>query len=551
MTEAQPHLVDTGCGHTISYRGRTLYSPQDPRGAAVRRVEKLELQPGTLVFVPSLGLGYGLAELLGKLPASCHILCIEADERLFKLGITQAQPLPKSSSLTIIRTADQQQAAATVQKLGPWRFRRVVPVHLCGGYQFHRRTYRLLLEAVEEEIRLFWQNKLTLVAMSELWLKNLFTNLRTLPAAGDIVDLATNRPILICGAGPSLEGSLEWIREVRHEVILMCVDTALPVLAEAALVPDWVFTLDAQLYTLQDFIPWRDSRIALLCDLTSNSLVLRLFQSIYFFSTRFHPLSLFDRLEAASLLPSSLPPRGSVGVSAAEAALHITSGPVLFSGLDFSYPKNQTHARSTPIHLGMLRGCTRLRPCGMAIFETLLARPRLWLHDKGGKRVLTDLVLHSYARQLRSVNAESSRIYDLSAEGLCVGARRVDTLAQLRALCSGAAVSAGADIRTGRAGLDRPGTTSRSGNRPRPTTGSLLRFCEREQELLSGAVQSIAESNQMTSAALSVLEYLLLSCPEVDPDRQLSPKNLARVHRLAGALRQCLARTRCALKADH
>jgi hypothetical protein len=542
MTEAQPHLVDTGCGRTITYRGKALYSPRDPRGAAVRRVEKLELQPGTLIFVPSVGLGYGLAEMLEKLPASCHILCIEADERLFKLGISQAQPLPESPHLTIIRTDRPEYAAAAVQKLGPWRFRRVVPVHLCGGYQFHRRTYRLLLEAVEEEIRLFWQNKLTLAAMSELWLKNLFTNLRTLPGAGDIADLATNAPILVCGAGPSLESRVEWIRKVRSQVILMSVDTALPVLAASNLLPDWVFSLDAQLYTLQDFIPRRDPRIILLCDLTSNPLVPRLFPNIFFFATRFHPLSLFDRLESASLLPSTLPPRGSVGVSAVEAALSLTSGPVLFTGLDFSYPGNQTHARSAPFHLEMLHSCHRLAPCGMILFETLLARPRLWSAGKGGNRLLTDLVLHSYARQLRAVNAEVPRCFDLSGDGLPVGAERITGISQLTDLCSPKGVP-GAD----KEGAGASGAAGTWEKRPRVRSEAVRRFCEQEQELLSAVERSPAGSNRIPGGNLSGLEYLLLSSPQADPDQNLRPRNIARVEELARRLRQVLERTKAAL----
>jgi len=538
MTEAEPRLVDTGRGYTVTYKGKTLYSPRDPRGAAVRRVERFNIQPGSLVFVPSLGLGYGLAELIEKLPRSCHILCIEADERLFRLALDEVKPLPSGPGLTIIRTARPDQAAAIVQQLGPWRFRRVVPLHLSGGYQFHRGAYRLLLEAVEEEVRIFWQNKLTLVAMTELWLKNLFTNLRCLPAAGDIADLTTNLPVLVCGAGPSLERSLEWIHRIRKKVILMSVDTAAPVLAAAALLPDWILTLDAQLYTLQDFLPCRDSRIALLCDLTSNPQSLRLFPNLFFFSTRFHPLSLFDRLESAALLPSSLPPRGSVGVSAVEAALSITTGPVLFTGLDFSYPRNQTHARGAPFYLNMLQSCTRLQPCGMSAFQILLARPRLWLHGKGGQRLLTDLVLHSYARQLCTVNANCSRSFDLSAEGLPVGAGRIDTLAELIDLCGEVPGAEAAEA----------GTVERSGIRQKPDSLSVQRFCEQEQELLFEVVRSIAGPEPVLSEALAPVEYLHLSLPEANPDRTLSPQNLSRIEAQARLLSLYLQRTRTAVK---
>jgi hypothetical protein len=531
MTEAEPLLVDTGRGYTVRYRGKALYSSRDPLGAALRRVEQLEIRPKTLVLVPSIGLGYGLRELLAKLPDSCHVLCIEADEHLFRLAMDHASHLPTSPELSVLRTEQPREAARAVQRLGPWRFRRVLPVHLCGGYQIHRRTYTQILEAVEEEIRLFWQNKLTLMAMGRLWLKNLFTNLRFLPGSGSIEDLATDRPILVCGAGPSLEGCLDWIRRARSRVILLSVDTALPVLAASGILPDWVFSLDAQLYTLQDFLPFRNPRILLLCDLTSNPQSLRLFSDIFFFSTRFHPLSLFERLEAASVLPISLPPRGSVGVSAVEAALSITTGPVLFTGLDFSYPRHQTHARGAPFHLRMLQSCNRIEPCGMSTFTTLLARPRLLLRDKVDNPLVTDLVLHSYAGQMRKVAADSRRTFDLSSEGLPVGGRRVNSLEELLRLFH-----------------ENPGSAPEVRLLPgRIDAGAVRRFCEQELRLLSDVLRSIGESDPDLREALSPAEYLLLPLPEVDPDRILKPETFARLAAEARLMSLYLERTLLAL----
>ena len=513
MTEAEPRLDDTGRGYTITYRGKALYSPRDPQGGAIRRVEKISLEPKTLVFIPSLGLGYGVPELLDKIPESCHILCIEVDERLFKLALSAGPALPKSNRLTIIRTTQPKQAAAVLHKLGLWRFRRLLPLHLSGGYQLYRREYRELQEALEEEIRLFWQNKLTLVAMSHLWLKNLFTNLRLLPEAGDISELSTGRPVLVTGAGPSLEKSLDWIARIRKQTILMAVDTSLPVLSEANLLPDWVFTLDAQIYTVLDFIPCRDPRIKLLCDLTSNPQSLRLFPELFFFSTRFHPLQLFDRLESTGLLPTPLQPRGSVGVSAVEAALLMTKGPVLFTGLDFSYPQGQPHARGAPSQRAMHLNCTRIRPCGMSAFETLLARPRLWIEGKSGKRLLSDLVLHSYARQLYRIVADSPRTFDLGPEGLPVGAQRIRSFSELERICS-----QGSKPRSG---------TRRAHDRKR-VAEQVRTFCEKEQALVSRFA----------------VEYLLLSLPEADPEKVLTSQNLKTVEARARLFCSRLQRTR-------
>jgi hypothetical protein len=536
MTEAEPRLVDTGRGQTITYRGKTLYSPRDPQGAAIRRVEKLSQAPNTLVFIPSLGLGYGLAELLARLPESCHVLCIEADECLFRWALDRAPSLPQSERLTIIRTSQPERAAAVLHDLGAWRFRRVVPLHLCGGYQLARRTYRRLQEALEEEIRLYWQNKLTLVAMSHLWLRNVFTNLRLLPGSGDIRELATDRPVLVTGAGPSLEASLEWIGRIRGHVILLAVDTSLPVLAAAGLPPDWVFTLDAQVFTLGDFLPFRDPRIKLLCDLTSNPQSLRLFAELYFFSTRFHPLVLFDRLESASVLPTGLPPRGSVGVSSVEAALAVTTGPVLFTGLDFSYPGRQTHARGAPFHLAMLAHCNRRRPCGMRAFESLLTRPKLRLQGKRGDSVLTDMVLYTYARQLQSINAGCPRSFDLGVEGLPVGARTIESFDELDALC-----------RPGRAaGGSRPCSSPEPAPARRNRGAGvreILRFCEQERSLLSEVLRTIAGAAPDLSRAIAPVDYLLLSLPETNPARMLTEANRARIEKQAKLLSRYLQRS--------
>ena len=545
MTEVEPRLVDTGRGYTITYRGKTLYSPRDPRAGAIRRVEKITFEPKTLVFIPSLGLGYGIPELLDRIPDSCHILCIEVDERLFKLALSAGPALPKSNRLTIIRTAQPKQAAAVAQKLGLWRFRRLLPLHLSGGYQLYRREYRELQEILEEEIRLFWQNKLTLVTMAHLWLKNLFTNLRFLPAAGDISELSTNRPMLVAGAGPSLEKSLDWIARIRKQIILMAVDTSLPVLSEAGLLPDWVFTLDAQIYTVLDFIPCRDPRIKLLCDLTSNPQSLRLFPELFFFSTRFHPLQLFDRLEAAGLLPTPLHPRGSVGVSAVEAALLITKGPVLFTGLDFSYPRGQPHARGAPSQRAMHFECTRTQPCGMSAFEALLARPRLWLDGKRGKRLLTDLVLHSYARQLHNIIAGSPRTFDLGPEGLPVGAQKIHSFSELAQIC----IPSPSRGSRGRIEAGRRSARDRKGR-----VGQVRSFCENEQSLVSEVVQKLAEPGRQEADRLHPLfeavEYLLLSLPEVNPEKVLTSQDLKTVNARARLFsshmqRTCKALVRC------
>jgi hypothetical protein len=355
----------------------------------------------------------------------------------------------------------------------------------------------------------------------------------TLAGSGPAPPLVTARPVLVAGAGPSLEAALPLIRRFRPRLTVLCADTALPVLAEAGLVPDWVYALEAQHYNLEDFLSCRDPSLLLLCDLCSCPAVLRLFPRRLPFATRFHPLALFDRLSAAGLLPPELPALGSVGVTAARAALELTAGPVLLAGLDLSYPDGRTHARGAPSHRRELAGCSRLTPMGMRPFEAIAGRPRLRLRGKGGAAVLSDLVLRSYSLQLQSFTAAAGRVFDLGSEGLETGARPLDS-GQLEGLLVKAPPAAAA-------------------LRPfRPGVAEVRRFLLREIGLLREAEAELRgrlgprQGRERTRAAtppapaLAAVEYVLLATPEADPERLAEMGNLglalANARRLRGTL---------------
>jgi hypothetical protein len=544
MSDDEPRLVDTGRGFTVSYCGKLLYPTDDPVGSARRRAAAASIAPRSLVFVPSLALGHGLAELAGRLPANCHVLCVEADQQLMAFAATSGPPLPRLPNLTIIRADRPEGVAAVLQEIGVWRFRRVVMVSLSGGNLLHPQLYRNMRAALEEEIRTHWQNSLTLMRMSRLWLRNLFANLTLLPGAAFLESLDTPRPVVVAGAGPSLERALPWLRRLRSQVVLLATDTALPVLADADLEPDWVISLEAQSHNLQDFLPALPRNATLLGEITACPQTLRLFPRRLLFSSRFYPLELFDRLAEHGLLPTPLSPRGSVGVTAVEAALRASRGPVLLAGLDFGYPGQQTHARGAPAHRAMLLGSRRLRPTGLASFEAILDRPRLWLSAARGGRVLSDLVLQQYAVQLGRVIGDSPRVFDIGGLGLASGARTLASYDEAQRVCSGRAAE----------GVPRP--------RVRPPQARAVRFfCRSEITLLDAAEREIQDllgkergagsggrrkrdsTEGQLSPPLRKVEYVFLHLPVSEPPRRLLPSNLQGALRAARYYRGLLART--------
>jgi hypothetical protein len=580
MTVDEPLLVPAGRGFTIRYRNRYLYPPLDPQGSARRRAERLigEGRPlsRSLIFVPSLGLGYGLPELLAALPADSHVLCVETDQRLMALAMERARPpLPRDPRLTVARSADPDAIVRLFHSLGAWKFRRVITLALCGGYHLDRPVYDAMEQALQAEVQLFWQNKLTLIRMGRLWVRNLFENLALLPGSEGLAALRTRRPVLVAGAGPSLEDSLAWIRGSRDDLLLAAVDTALPILRDAGLHPDLVFVLEAQAANARDFLGWGEGfppapgcpspsgaaagpGSALLCDLSSHPALVRRFRpAVRFFASRFAPLRLFDRLESAGLLPHSIPPLGSVGVAAVHLALELTGGPVILAGLDFSYPAGKTHARGAPAWRSALAQTSRLAPADQALWEGLRRRPLTRRAGKGGGPVLTDLVLQSYAAQLSRRIEGERRVFDIGRAGLPLGARPIESAAELARVCRGGwdfPSAPGSPPAAAAAGMQKPSPQTAQASASRPRVGASASRAQRGAWMAKAAAFRLEEARSFLQEEIRLLDglrgalggradrppeelwrllepadYLYLHFPEAEPRPQPDAGFLARV----------------------
>jgi hypothetical protein len=510
MPGEEPLLLQTGNGPTVRWKGISLYPIDNPVEYARRKARAFSPRPRSLVFVPSVGLGYGLAEVLERLPEGCAVLCVEAHQEIMRLALQQG--VPGDPRLAVVRSDDVATVERVLDGMGVGRFRRVVQVVLSGGYRLAPGLYAECLRRLEERLRLYWQNRLTLIALGSQQVRNILSNLPLLPSAGDFSALSSPLPVVVAGAGPSLGDCLPLLAKLRARYLLVGVDTALPVLAASGMMPDIVVALEAQSVNLQDFIPDRGARALLASDLSSHPSVNRLFPGrLFFFSSRFAPLRIFERLEVAGLCPKAFPAFGSVGVAAVHSALAISASDVYLAGLDFSYPGSLTHARGAPSHLAMLERSTRFRPVGQDFYHALAARSLVRAPDKRGGMVATDRVMRSYRDTLASrISEAQERVFDIGPCGLDLGARKVGP--------------AEAEERIG----DAPETRNPLDVDPRHDfrEGTLREFLSAEEGLLRQAADRLRESARSgvvpsdCRAMLGQVDYTRLHFPdEPDADR--------------------------------
>jgi hypothetical protein len=229
--------------------------------------------------------------------------------------------------------------------------------------------------------------------------RNLQRNLIDLPESLPLHRNASNAAI-VCGAGPSLERIVPLLGKTREKVLLVSVDTALPILEMHGFTPDVVVALEGQLYNAYDFLPVSDrTGYTFVADLSSNPVAAELHQGTSWVLSMFDELPLLRRVARLRGIRSILPPLGSVGVAALALAQTVTNGPILMSGLDFAVTAGNTHARGAPAQTTGLASATRAAPVrDRGVEVSLHVGP-----GYGNGAVLTTPILKGYARDVENV----------------------------------------------------------------------------------------------------------------------------------------------------
>ena len=411
-----PVVVEGPAGPNISLNGRLLY----PRSLSVeKRVTEATEAAQTLFILPSPLLFLGVDDLLSRISGDSFVLAVESSPELYSI----TRPWFNRISDSRIRYELVEKINDFYQildSLDEKRCRRVKTIRLNRGYMLDRAFYDILSSSAETHINTFWKNRMTTIHMGRLWLKNIFTNLPSLSAGCDIAELSTDKPVFVAGAGESLEGSFELISRHRKSLFLLAVDTSASSLISRGIIPDLIVAVESQHANLYDFYDMQTLEIPAAFDLTSSPEIIRKHMGRkYWFVSGFHQAGVFSRLSDSGLLPSVVPPLGSVGITAVYIALQLTSSNVFFSGLDFSFTPEKYHSSGAPSHLLSLSAENRTGRAGF--FDSAYSNRRFSRTGKNGRRVFTDLVMLSYADSLLELHTRFQRLYDAGRIGIETG----------------------------------------------------------------------------------------------------------------------------------
>ncbi|HSV96113.1 MAG TPA: 6-hydroxymethylpterin diphosphokinase MptE-like protein [Spirochaetota bacterium] len=194
----------------------------------------------------------------------------------------------------------------------------------------------------------FSANIATRNAFARRYLRNAILNIGSLGRfypVNALFDRLEGLPSVVITSGPTLDCVLPFIKESRSRIVIVAVDSALPVLSGAGITPDFAISIDPQQHVCEHFARgWPEGAMPVF-SLTAYPLPVRRHGGLLSLNT--HPVSqLIEELHpgAVGSIDSGT---GTVAGDAILFAARLGLSPIALAGFDFCFGDHTIYARYT------------------------------------------------------------------------------------------------------------------------------------------------------------------------------------------------------------
>ncbi|MDR2159302.1 MAG: DUF115 domain-containing protein [Treponema sp.] len=432
----------------LMVKGIHIHSPRDPVREAKRLTEAaLAASPnavsgGAAVFVVmGFGLGYA-AEAAAEAAAGRPVVIVERRRELFRraLEIRDLGGFLAKNRIVFVLGGD---GGAVTGALALFEKPGEKPVPLI----IRNRALAGLDEdwygEVEQRIKTWLSrddvNRATLKRFGKRWVRNLSRNLlsiRDLPGIRRLENILKEPeiPVFLAAAGPSLDETGPFLKEIAGRCLVVAVDTSLRFLIHRGTDPDFVVSVDPQYWNFRHFdrVPAPNTR--LVAESAVYPPCLRhVFKGRLLCGSLF-PLGRFieDRVDSKGELGAG----GSVATTAWDFVRILGAPSVWIAGLDLSFPGLKTHFRGALFEDRFLAESFRFKPGETQVFRNLADGLPFKAKNSGGGEVLTDKRLSLYAAwfENRFRRFPEPVNHSLSPGGLAIGGFKTAAIDELLAL---------------------------------------------------------------------------------------------------------------------
>lgn len=408
----------------IRYKNRFLYSKYNPLKTIVSVIQNSTFLEGSIIVICSPCLWYGIDELIQKLPSDCRIIAIQDDLQLFNIAKTYL-PEHCKDKIDLFSTADLSNIDTYIRNIiQTGKYRRSIRIDFSAGVQLNAELYDKISSGIQNITASFWMNRITLVKMGRLFSKNIFQNLINISNGIQLDEICNSidRPIIVCGAGESLDHTP---KQFIEQCFVIAVDAALTSLLQRKIHVDAVVSLESQYVIQKAYIGAEEyqDNIILFADIASRPSVVRSIQNkTVWFASEYTKAEFLSNLKKNNIIHDFIQPLGSVGLAATLIAIKLRktpNTPIFITGLDFSYSIGLTHAKATPAHNTRLFSSNRLS--SIENYNAAFAPGTFYSPSKSNNKMVTSKAMKTYADSFTGTFSGTPNLYDIGQCGIPLG----------------------------------------------------------------------------------------------------------------------------------
>ncbi len=209
--------------------------------------------------------------------------------------------------------------------------------------------YDSFCEAVESVRYSKSSSQRTIANNGRIAIYNILNNFKVLAHSQSITALkdivSPDIPVIICGAGPSLNDAIPHLPTVKGRALILCVDSALPALLKHDIIPDLMISVDP----IKEDFNFKDPRVKNIPGVFPMPCRNFIFDGrtapSFFYNCAGSIAALFADTYGIEL--PDLKATSSVGNHAYAVAEYLGSRTIILTGIDMAYKNNRTHADGT------------------------------------------------------------------------------------------------------------------------------------------------------------------------------------------------------------
>ena len=406
---------------TVRYNKILIHSLYDPVNEGDKFAK--DVRPGSFVCLYGFGLGYHIRSLLEKMGPQGKLLVIELNTDLLSAALIlrdQTDVLSDPRLHVIFGIEEASVSREISQKTDEWNRVSVAPPEVL----FHSPSFQSIPEsfpALTNALEVMLMERRFPAVLGDQEQQNYFLNrerIKDIPGINSLSGLHGGQPGILVSAGPSLDDLLPHLNRFRSNVVLGCVDTALPILTRAGVVPHYVFTLDPQEESFRHFRSNLDGKFKLIHTPTAHPKIVSGFQGEKFVVFK-EGHSLYKNEEEQILEKGSTQAGGSVSCLGLDSLIRFGCDPVFLVGQDCAYSGGRTYSRNSDRNQQLLDRIPNGDALGQSHLEQAGLKKQISIKGASGSMVSTSQSMFSYKRTLEQIAIQhpETTIFNLISHG--------------------------------------------------------------------------------------------------------------------------------------